>query len=88
MTNHKNSRKKVWSVEGENLVWHQQEVQLIGCLHSFYKYQLKYDKNENVGVLAAVTFMLLVSLIWYKINLSFDIVWEEGMLVHVWEHCI
>lgn len=44
-------------------------------------------KNENVGGLAAVTFMLLVSLIWYKINLSFDIEWEEGMLVHVWEHC-
>lgn len=87
MTNPKKGRKKVWSAEEENLVWHQQEVQLIGSLRSFYKYQLKYDKNENVGVLAAVTFLLLVSLIWYKINLSFDIVWEEGMLVHVWERC-
>lgn len=50
-------------MERESLVCHQQEVQLIGTLHSFHKYQLKLDKNENVGVLDAVTFMLVVSLI-------------------------
>lgn len=81
MSNPKKGRKKVWSVERENLVCHQREVQLIGTLHSFHKYQLTHNKKENVGVLAAVTFMLLVSLIWYKINLSFDIMWEEGMVL-------